>query len=162
MIFNYVAGAKDYYDGKLKDFSKVGIKAPDGHTLQITPAESDALPTQDHMPPILVSRPSPPLPNSAARPERHRIGRARKIFTGNALSDLKHGFLTKKIVVERSPSHNCTNVKLDEIDFYPVESADTEEHMFRTGQMDITYEVPRTKTLSISASILNCSASGLG
>ncbi|HSY54462.1 MAG TPA: ABC transporter substrate-binding protein, partial [Opitutaceae bacterium] len=36
MIFNYVAGAKDYYDGKLKDFSRVGIKALDDHTLQIT------------------------------------------------------------------------------------------------------------------------------
>jgi oligopeptide transport system substrate-binding protein len=36
-------------------------------------------------------------------------------------------------------------VKVDEIDFHPVELADTEEKMFRAGQLDITYEVPLSK-----------------
>jgi oligopeptide transport system substrate-binding protein len=36
-------------------------------------------------------------------------------------------------------------VKLDEIEFYPIELAETEERMFRTGQLDITYECPLSK-----------------
>jgi oligopeptide transport system substrate-binding protein len=52
----------------------------------------------------------------------------------------------QKIVAEKSPTYwNRNDVKLDEIDFLPIESADTEERMFRAGQIDITYEVPLTK-----------------
>ena len=36
LIYNFVAGAKDYYEGKITDFSKVGFSAPDAHTIRVT------------------------------------------------------------------------------------------------------------------------------
>ena len=36
IVYNVVAGAKDYYDGVTTDFSTVGIKAIDEHTLEYT------------------------------------------------------------------------------------------------------------------------------
>jgi oligopeptide transport system substrate-binding protein len=146
MIFNYVAGAKDYYDGKIKDFSRVGIKAPDAHTLQITLQN----PTP-YMLKIMCHNSWLPVPIDTiakfggldrkgtdwTRPEN---------IVGNGPFRLKAWLPQQKIVVERSPTYwDRANVKLDEIDFYAVESSDTEEHMFRTGQLDITYELPRQK-----------------
>ncbi len=146
MIFNYVAGAKDYYDGKLKDFSRVGLKALDGHTLQIT-----------------LSRPTPyllrilchcswlPVP-VATIAKFGGLDRKGTDWTrpGNLVSNgpfvLTSWQPEQKLAVRRSPTYwDRARVKLDEIDFYPVESTDTEERMFRTGQLDITYDVPREK-----------------
>ena len=146
MIFNYVAGAKDYYDGKLKDFSRVGIKALDRRTLQIT-----LLKPTPYMLKIMCHCSWLPVPAATiarfggmdkkgtawTRPEN---------FVGNGPFVLKAWRPNQKLVVARSPTYwNRARVKLDEIDFYPVEDTDTEEHMFRTGQLDITYEVPRQK-----------------
>jgi oligopeptide transport system substrate-binding protein len=146
MIFNYVTGAKDYYNGKLKDFSKVGIKAPDGHTLQIT-----LLNPTPYLLKAMCHYAWFPVPISTiakfggldrkgtnwTRPEN---------FVGNGPFRLIQWRPNQKIVVERSPTYwDRTSVKLDEIDFYPVDSADTEERMFRTGQLDITSELPADK-----------------
>jgi oligopeptide transport system substrate-binding protein len=146
MIFNYVAGAKDYYDGKLKDFSKVGIKATDEHTLQImllnpTPYLLKAMCHEAWCPvPVATIARFGGLDRKGTdwtRPEN---------IVGNGPFRLKAWLPHQKIVVERSPTYwDDASVKLDEVDFYPVESPDTEEHMFRTGQLDITYEVPRQK-----------------
>jgi oligopeptide transport system substrate-binding protein len=146
MIFNYVAGAKDYYDGKLKDFSKVGIKAPDAHTLQITllnptPYLLKAMCHCAWFPvPIATVAKFGGLDRKGTdwtRPEN---------FVGNGPFRLKAWLPHQKIIVERSPAYwDHVNIKLDEIDFYPVESSDTEERMFRTGQLDIIFELPRQK-----------------
>jgi oligopeptide transport system substrate-binding protein len=34
LVYNFVAGAKDFYEGRLQDFSQVGFKAPDDRTFQ--------------------------------------------------------------------------------------------------------------------------------
>ena len=36
LIYNFVKGAKDFYEGKTTDFDQVGLKAPDPRTLQVT------------------------------------------------------------------------------------------------------------------------------
>jgi oligopeptide transport system substrate-binding protein len=36
LVYNFVVGAKDYYQGKITDFSQVGFKAVDDRTLQVT------------------------------------------------------------------------------------------------------------------------------
>ncbi|HXA13593.1 MAG TPA: peptide ABC transporter substrate-binding protein [Opitutaceae bacterium] len=146
MIFNYVAGAKDYYDGKLNDFSKVGIKALDDHALQITlvnptPYLLKAMCHYAWFPvPIATIAKFGGLDRKGTnwtRPEN---------IVSNGPFRLKAWLPQQKIVVERSPTYwDRTNVKLDEIDFYPVESADIEEHMFRTGQLDVTNDLAADK-----------------
>ncbi|HZP61046.1 MAG TPA: peptide ABC transporter substrate-binding protein [Opitutaceae bacterium] len=146
MIFNYVAGAKDYYDGKLKDFSQVGIKAPDAHTLQITLTHPTPylLKAMCHMAwfpvPVKVIAKFGGLDRKGT--DWTRPGN----FVGNGPFRLKSWQPNQRLVVERSPTYwDRANVKLDEIDFFPVENANAEENMFRTGQLDITSELPPDK-----------------
>jgi oligopeptide transport system substrate-binding protein len=146
IIFNYVAGAKNYYEGKLKDFSKVGIKALDDRTLQITLVNPTPylLKAMCHYAWFPV-----PIDTIAKFGGLERKGTnwtRPENFVGNGPFCLTAWHPNQKIVAERSPTYwDRTNVKLDEIDFYPVESADTEESMFRTGQLDITSELPSYK-----------------
>lgn len=141
-----VKGAEDYYNGRIKDFSQTGFQAPDDHTLILT-----------------LSRPTPFLLSTLAQPawdplpiatleKFHDLDRRDVTWTrpenivGNGPFIMKEWRQNQKIVAEKSSTYwDRANVKLDQIDFLPIESADTEERMFRTGQIDITYEVPLTK-----------------
>ncbi len=145
MLF-LVAGAEDYFLGKLTDFSATGFRALDDRTLRITlrqpaPFFIKALTHQSwfpvHLPTIEkfggLDKKSTPW----TRPEN---------FVGNGAFILSDWRPSQRIVVTRSPSYwDKANVKLDAIHFHPVELADTEERMFRTGQLHITNEVPLTK-----------------
>jgi oligopeptide transport system substrate-binding protein len=59
---------------------------------------------------------------------------------------LKEWTPNQKIVVVRNPDYwDAANVKLDAIEYYPVDDIPTEERMFRTGQLDRTNELPASK-----------------
>jgi oligopeptide transport system substrate-binding protein len=146
MLYNYVAGAKDYYDGKLTDFAQVGFKALDPRTLEIrllhpTPYLLSAMNHYAwfpvHLPTVakfdgLARRGSP-----WTRPEN---------FVGNGAFIINEWRPNQILAVQRSPTYwDRARVKLDEIRFFPVENLDTEERMFRTGQLHVTYEVPSAK-----------------
>jgi oligopeptide transport system substrate-binding protein len=146
MIFNYVVGAKDYYDGKLKDFSKVGLKALDHRTLQITLLNSTPYLLKAMCHYAWYPVPIDTITKFGGLDRKGTNWTRPENFVGNGPFRLTAWHPNQKIVVERSPTYwDHANVKLDEIDFYPVESADTEERMFRTGQLDITSELPSHK-----------------
>ncbi len=142
----HVAGAEDYHKGKLKDFAQTGFKALDDRTLQLTLRQAT---------PFLLSA----LNHHAWYPVPIRTiekfgGLTRKStpwtrpenFVSNGAYVLKEWKANQKIVATRSPTYwDRANVKIDEIHLYPIELADTEERMFRTGQLHITNEVPLTK-----------------
>lgn len=142
----HVAGAEDFNKGKLKDFSQTGFKALDPHTLQLTlrhrtPFLLHAMNHESWLPvPVSVIKKFDGMERQSTpwtRPEN---------FVGNGPYVLKSWRPNQMIVAERSPTYwDREHVKIDEIDFYPVELADTEERMFRAGQLDITYEAPLSK-----------------
>jgi oligopeptide transport system substrate-binding protein len=147
LLYNFVKNAKDYYDGKITDFSLVGFKAPDGQTLVVT-----------------LSGPTPFLLKILAN---HYAWHAVPIHTvlkygalderstawtraGNMVSSgpfmLKEWLPQQRIIVVRNPYYwDAASVKLDEVDFYPTEDIAGEERMFRSGQIDITTEIPNSK-----------------
>jgi oligopeptide transport system substrate-binding protein len=141
-----VVGAEDYYKGTLTDFAQTGFKAPAAHTLQLTlrqpaPFLLHAMNHEAWQPvPVKVIAKFGGLDRKSTpwtRPEN---------FVGNGPYVLKSWRPNQVIVAERSPTYwDRANVKVDEIDFHPVELADTEERMFRAGQLDITYDVPLSK-----------------
>lgn len=145
MLF-VVAGAEDYLNGKIKDFSQTGFKALDSQTFQITlrqrtPFLLHALNHYAWYPvPIKVIAEHGGLERKGTawtRPEN---------FVGNGSFKLKSWNTGSKIVVEKSPTYwDRDTVKLDEIHYFPIDSIDTEERMFRTGQLHITAEVPLSK-----------------
>ncbi|MEO5958564.1 MAG: peptide ABC transporter substrate-binding protein, partial [Opitutaceae bacterium] len=146
MLYNYIVGAKDYYDGKLTDFARVGVKAIDPQTLQLTLLQPTPyiLNAMNHyawfpVPTSVIAKFDGLAKKGTAwtRPEN---------FVSNGPFVLKEWRPHQKIVVTRSPTYwDRANVKLDEIHFYPVDNLDVEERMFRTGQLHLTAEVPVAK-----------------
>ena len=146
MLFNHVRGAKDYYDGKNHDFSQVGFQTPDARTLVVTLKEPAPflLHAMNHYSwyPVHI----PTVKKFGGLDRRSTEWTRPENYVGNGPYVLKSWRPNQVIVTERSPTYwDRARVKIDEVDFYPIELADTEERMFRTGQLDITNEVPLTK-----------------
>lgn len=138
-----IKNAEAYNEGKLTDFSQVGIKVLDPLTLQLTLAE-----------------PTPYLLGMAAHNTwmpipRHVVerfgGMAEKgtrwtragNLVGNGPFQLKEWTPNSRVVVERNPRYwDAAHVRLQRIVFYPIENADSEELAFRAGQLSVTYFVP--------------------
>ncbi len=145
MLF-HVVGAEDYLKGRLADFSETGFKALDAHTLELTLRQRTPflLHAMNHYAwypvPVRVIEKFGGL-------ERKGTGWTRpENYVGNGPFVLKEWLPNRKIVAARAPTYwDHENVKLDEIHFYPIESIDTEERMFRTGQLHVTNEVPLSK-----------------
>jgi oligopeptide transport system substrate-binding protein len=136
MLF-YLEGAEDYNSGKLKDPSRVGVRALDDRTLQIrlrapTPFFLKLLPHQTYMPqPRHVVAKDP---NWALNPQTYICNGA---FT---VAEWRHH---DRLILKKNPRHwNAANVVLDELVLRTIESVSTELAMFETGEMDVTYQVP--------------------
>jgi oligopeptide transport system substrate-binding protein len=146
-LLHFVKNAKAFNEGKLTDFSQVGFKAVDDRTLQVTVAS----PTPFLLKVIASHYSWFPVPIHTI--EKHggltRKGTAwtrPENIVGNGPFVLKEWRQQQLISVTRNPRYwDRARVQLDEIRFHPVENQDTEERMFRTGQLDMTYELPLAK-----------------
>jgi oligopeptide transport system substrate-binding protein len=143
----FMVGAEDYNKGKLTDFSKVGVKAIDDRTVQITLHHRTAFLLK-----VMASHYSwDPLPVKVIAKFGPLDQRGSKwTRPGNLVSSgpfvLKEWTPNQKVVLERNPRYwDAKTVRLDQIIFFPVEEPATEERMFRTGQVDMTYELPQSK-----------------
>ncbi|HVW21558.1 MAG TPA: peptide ABC transporter substrate-binding protein [Opitutaceae bacterium] len=146
-FYNYVQGAKDYYEGKVADFSRVGVRAPDPRTLVITLSH----PTPFLLEMIACHFVWDPLPIKVVA-KFGPLGHKGSAWTraGNLVASgpfmLKEWIPNKRVVVVRNPNYwDAGRVKLDRIEFYPTDDLGVEEHMFRTGQIDRTYDFDRSK-----------------
>lgn len=146
-LLHYVRGAKDYNEGKVTDFAQVGFKARDARTLEVTVNT----PTPFLLKLIASHYSWYPVPVHVIE----KFGGIAKKGTawtrpGNLVASgpfmLKEWRQQQLISVVRNPHYwDRARVKLDEIHFLPVENQDTEERMFRTGQIDMTHELPVAK-----------------
>ena len=139
-------GAEEFNTGKLTDFNQVGVKALDDFTLQIalnapTPYFLSLLLHYSwfplHIPTIERCGPLYERGNRWTKPDS---------FVGNGPFALEQWKVNHVIVVRKSPTYwNADNVKLSKICFYSIESSDTDERAFRSGQLHKTYVLPETK-----------------
>lgn len=141
-----LVNAEAFATGKLDDFSKVGVKALDPHTLQVTLNAPTPyfIQLMDHYSTFAVHRPT-----------IERFGKATDRFTpwtrvdnmvGNGPFRLKEWKLNRRIIVEKSDTYwDRDNVALNGIEFYPVENIASEERMFRVGQLHYTNSIPLDK-----------------
>lgn len=141
-----VEGAEDFNKGKLTDFTKTGFAAVDDHTLvlrlvQPVPYLLHALRHTSWFPVHL------PTIEKFAPPDRKGSAWTRAgNLVGNGPFILTKWLPNQAITVERSPTYwNAAAVKLDAIIFHPVEDTNTEERMFRSGQLDVTQTIPADK-----------------
>jgi oligopeptide transport system substrate-binding protein len=139
-------GAEAFHKGAVSDFAQVGAVAVNERTLRLT---------LEHPAPyflaLLMNPPWLPVPlatieksgpayqrgNPWTRPER---------IMSNGPFRLRKWSQNQVIAVEKSPTYwDAAQVRLNAIRFYPVESVDAEERMFRSGQLHLTDSVPISK-----------------
>jgi oligopeptide transport system substrate-binding protein len=141
-----VKNAEDYGRGRLKDFSQVGYRVLDDHTLQITlkaptPYFLGMLNHHSWYPVHL-----PTLEKFGGADRRGTDWTKPGHFVGNGPFALKDWKVNQVVTVVKSQTYwDKANVKLNEINFYPIESADTEERAFRSGQLHVTTTIPTSK-----------------
>lgn len=143
----FTVGAEEYNKGTLTDFSQVGFKAPDDRTLQVrlkspVPFLLNIIASHYTWMPVPVKE----IARYGPLDERHSPWTRPGHMVGNGPFRLKEWLPNQKLVVERNPFYwDAATVKLDEIEFYPVDDQAAEERMFRTGQIHKTAEIPLAK-----------------
>ena len=147
MIYDFVENAEDYYHGKITDFSKVGFKVIDPQTFEIrlknpTPYFLNMLASHYSWWPV----PAKVVQKFGGMETRGTAWTRPENFVCNGPFRLKEWWPNQKIIVEKSPTYwDRERVKLNEVHFYPVQSQDTEERMFRTGQLMRTNDLALAK-----------------
>ena len=144
-----IKNAEAFNSGKITDFSKVGAEAVDALTLRLT-----------------LERPTPYLPALAShttwlpvhRAVVEKFGRMDEKGTkwtrpgnlvGNGPFTLAEWVPNSRIAVVKNPLYwDAANTRLNRIEFFPIEQAETEERQYRSGQLHSTYDLPSTKIAS--------------
>ncbi len=141
-----VVGAEAFNSGELTDFAQTGFKALDERTIQLT---------LDHPTSYLLDILHhyswyPIHPATVAKfdgMERKGSKWTRpENYVGNGPFVLTEWIPNQHVQVKRSETYwDAANTRLDGVRFYPIDSVDAEERMFRTGQLDLTYSLPLSK-----------------
>ncbi len=146
-MLHYVQNAQAFNEGKLADFSQVGFRAVDERTLQITlrartPFLLKMIASHYSWYPV----PLHVIEKFGGLARKGTAWTRRENLVGNGPFVLKEWRPQRVLVLARNPLYwDRARVRLDEIHFHPVENQDTEERMFRTGQLDMTSELPLAK-----------------
>jgi len=154
-LFFVIRNAAAFYRGDAQDFSTVGVRATDSHTLVLELEH----PTP-HLPALVASGPWIPV----HRPTIERFGglAARSgmwtrpgNYVGNGPFVLREWRANQHLRVEPNPHyHSASRVRVQGIRFQVYDSGDTEERAFRAGQVDITMAVPFTKVENYEPPVL--------
>jgi oligopeptide transport system substrate-binding protein len=141
-----VSGARDYYDGKIKDFSKVGFQAPDTHTVVMV---------LDHKTPYFLQllchhswlpvHPPTILKHGAIDTQNSRWTQPGSLV-GNGPFTLESWEVARRIVVRKNQKYwDVANVSLNAVEFRAMTDLFAEERAFRGGELHITGAVPPYK-----------------
>ena len=139
----YVEGAEDFHTGKVSDFNLVGVKALDDKTLEVklrnpTPFFIGLLSHYSTWP---VHKET--VLKYGRLDDRRGLWTEPGSFVCNGPMNLKSWQINNKIVVEKNPLYwDVDKVKLNEIHFYAVTDINTENNMFKSGELHVTSTVP--------------------
>ena len=141
-----IRGARDFHQGRLKDFSQVGIRARDERTLVLelehaTPyflqllCHHSWLPV--HPPTVLAHGPMDAKHGRWTQPG---------VLVGNGAFTLESWEVARRIRVVKNPRYwDAETVSLRAVEFRAISDLYTEERAFRGGELHITGAVPPYK-----------------
>ncbi len=138
--------AEAFNKGDISDFSKVGVKALDDLTLQVTLRA----PTPYFLSMLSHSSTFPvhqgTIETFGEMDDRGNLWTRAGNYVGNGPFVLTEWALNRIIRVEPNAHYwDAKTVKLNEIRFYPISNITTEERMFRSGTLHVTNELPKEK-----------------
>lgn len=137
---HYFKNAKSFAEGKIKEPKQVGFRAKDAYTLEVELEN----PTPYFLS-LLFHHSLYPAHKATVEKYGMRWTRPENMVS-NGPFKLTTWETNKIIKVAKSPNYwDAAVVKLNEIHYFPTENIDTEEKMFRSGQLDVTYEIPQEK-----------------
>jgi oligopeptide transport system substrate-binding protein len=145
MLFPIV-NAEAYAKGELSDFTEVGVKALDDHTLQVTLSAPTPyfIQLMDHYSTFAVHRAT--IEKFGKSTDRFTRWTRVENMVNNGPFNLKEWKLNRRIMVEKSDTYwDRDNVELQGVVFYPTENVVSEERMFRVGQLHYTGTLPLEK-----------------
>ncbi|MCE9520280.1 MAG: peptide ABC transporter substrate-binding protein, partial [Verrucomicrobia bacterium] len=151
-MLHLLKGAADFNKGNTKDFSTVGVKALDAHTLEVTldgPAP--------YFPGMLKHYAWFPVPQQAIEKfggmtQRDTPWARPGNIVGNGPFILEKWLINQFIVVKKNPAYwDAANVKLNGIHFFTIDNAETEERVFLDNQLHLTRAVPLSSIPSYRA-----------
>ncbi len=145
MLFPLVNG-EAYFKGEVEDFDQVGAKALDDKTLQITLEYSIpyflSLINHHSWYPVHIAS----VEANGGFADRSNTWARLGTFVGNGPFVLHEWNVNSVLSVRKNPLYwDADSVKLNGINFYHIESLDTEERAFRAGQIHKTYKLPLPK-----------------
>jgi oligopeptide transport system substrate-binding protein len=141
-----IKNAEAFNTGKLKDFSAVGVAAPDPRTLRITLERPTAylLALAAHSTWFPVPRGT--VEKFGKMETRDTLWIRPGNLVGNGPFVLTEWKPNARITVAKNPHYwDAANNRLEHVQFFPIEKSDAEELAFRAGQLHVTYSVPSSK-----------------
>ena len=147
-----IVGARDYLEGRNKDFTSVGVKAPDPRTivlhLQFRAPYFLTVLADSHLSPLY----QPNLDRFNGRDQRGGKWTQPGNLVSNGPFVLTEWQPNVVLGVEKNPRYwYAARVRLNAIRFYPIEDVSTEERAFRTGQLHVTFTLPFNKLAAYTA-----------
>jgi oligopeptide transport system substrate-binding protein len=144
--YNYMLflmkNAQSFAEGKIEDFSQVGVEALDDRTLQITLNNPTTyfLSLLNHYTWFPVHMPT--IEKYGSPDDRANPWTKPGNFVSNGPFKLKEWRINDVMIVEKNPDYwDAETVRLKEIHFYPIESVETQDRAFRAGRIHNTYEM---------------------
>lgn len=145
-ILHCLRGAADFNAGKSTDFSQVGVRVIDDRTLALTLHTPLA-----YLPALVMHQ----AWNPVHRPTIEKFGKMDERgtkwtrpgnYVGNGPFNLSAWEPNQVIRLVKSETYwDRAQVRLNEVNIYPIEERMTEEAAFRTGQLHVTAVVPNEK-----------------
>ena len=136
----FIKNAEPFYNGDISDFSEVGVKALDRHTLEVTlnNRTNFFLQLLDH--PSYFPVHPPTILAHAEMDQAISKWTLPQNWVGNGPFTLESWSVNEEIAVEKNPNYwDADEIRLRGIHFYPIQDKQAEERAYRSGQVHLTY-----------------------
>ncbi|MEP5569119.1 MAG: peptide ABC transporter substrate-binding protein [Halioglobus sp.] len=145
MLFPIV-NSEAYAKGEIESFEKVGVKALDDQTLQVTLNAPTPyfIQLMDHYSTFAVHPET--IEKYGSKTDRFTKWTRVENMVNNGPFNLSEWKLNRRISMVKSDTYwDKDSVKLNGVVFYPTENIVSEERMFRVGQLHYTQSIPLDK-----------------
>lgn len=132
-------GAEDYTAGKIKDFSKVGVKLLDANTIQVTLKGP-----QSYFPNLLTHHTTYPIRKDIVEKHGDTWTEPENIVTLGAYKMTKW-IHDKEIHLVRSENYYGEKAKIKNVVAYMINENSTAINLFEKGQLDMQLSLPSTE-----------------